>query len=181
MSTATAQPRTAPTVIVLKPYKRKVASTRLNWKRLKLERAEYDPDNSRIGRESVGLQSTHNTDNQGDYQQVKAATLRRLIAGGVADYLNAASGILKIQAKVVSMAREEVAPAPSKPIGCERKPATLTNSYHGRLDEQFACLYVRNPVPQKYQPSKSTAQSRKDKESWQAKQGQRPVVLLPRI
>jgi hypothetical protein len=155
------QAQPIPVVITLKPRKAAAKSERPDL----LEKCEFQPDNSRIGCESLGFQS-------GKYAApaLYAGEWDAAARYMVAEHLELKQGIVRIL-PVISRTELEQPTAPvAKMYGCETEPALIRklDPTTGLLDE----MAVPNVDPQRV---------RREQRAWKAqrlpKYGQRPQVM----
>lgn len=151
-------------------------SGKSEWHRDSLEKASFAPNNSRIGRESRGLQSKHNRDNLGSYAQIKAATLKRLLVCGVSYSLDANAGILET---TVHATIEQSLPEPkvlSKFIGPQRDAVQVRT---GKSRQEYATDAAKQLLLRK---NINTQTVKDESKQWKTqrtpRQGQRAQVLL---
>jgi hypothetical protein len=135
----------------------------------KLEKAEFEPDNSRIGLQSYGMQSRSQISALLDQGSIPDAdSMARMM---VREYFDLKRGILPQYARISFTLIPVTTYVPRGTIGCVREPLTL-GCDHWR--KAYTC--AGSVEPEVIQPSNPIGEAQSWRNLRVPKNGQRPIV-----
>lgn len=179
---------TVPMTQVIRAYRRKTASTKLNWKRDRLIKADYQPDNSQVGRTvpvatvQIPQASSQAASPDWSVRTDTLATAKQLLFGtlGVNGYLNLLVGNVHSSFVIGQVLPARVEPVEySKFIGPLTELETRKQATRQVVKGHPVSGWMVEKLRIEAQKQQSTAQ--KGKAEWKPKQGQKPVVLLQKL